>query len=379
MDVIPEVLRDAVRTGKGTVDLAPFLNEAIRAIDARGGGTLYFPDGTYAISSLDLSQRVSSEAGITLVGAGREQTTLRAAVGGQVLLDASGRNNLALLDLQIQSGAHVSACGLLLARLVEKPQSTRNRVQNVRVRGSFAVAGVVSAAAESNSWIGCSFENSHAPAAHCCFLTANYPEDLALPRATAARIVAGANTDNVMTDCEFYAPFEGAAPVRFIGAAGYTMLGCSVISGSASGARLVTYTARESIFSGPVSWHNPHLEVFGTGNVVHCLQGSDICYFRGINSYSGNYQVAGDTLLLGQDPGMTGRPVLQNTTWTVPLLAQGVSHLRISLFALTDSTLALDTNGDVSDVEVSGFAANSHISAGRLRIAQKIAGEAACI
>ena len=378
LEVLPERLRAGVLSGDGTADLAPYLNEAIKSL-AGAGGTLYFPAGTYLLSSLDLTQSVPSEAGISLIGAGREQTILRGNKPGSAMVDASGRNNLSLVDLQIQGGSAAPACGVLLARLKEKPQCQRNRFQNIRVRGSFAVASVVSASAESNSWLGCVFENSHRQAAYQCFLTTNNLEGLALPPHILAGTVAGPNTDNVMTDCEFYAPFDGAAPVHFVGSAGYTMLGCTVIAGSASRTRLVTYSARESIFSGPITWHNPHLEVFGQQNVVHCLEGLGICYYRGINSYSGNYQVGENTLLLGQDPKAAGRPILQNTTWTVPLISQGVKQVQITVYAIMDTTLAIRAGNDVGDVVVDGFAVNSHVAAAHLRVAQTVLGATACI
>lgn len=379
LEVIPEALRAAVVNRAGTPDLAPYLNEAIQRLDAAGGGTLFFPAGTYDISTLDLTQRVFNENGLTLVGAGREQTILRAATPGAVLLDGSGRNNLSLADFQIQSLAHASICGLLLARLPVKQQSLRNRIQNIRVMGSFSVAGVISVAAESNSWIGCLFENSYAPSGHCCFLTSSQPGELGLPPQIAERIAIGSNTDNVMTDCEFYAPFPKAAPVRFAASAGYTMLGCSVIAGGVSNAQLVAYQPREAVFDGPVTWHSPHFEVFGTGNTVHSLQGEGTCFYHGINSYSGNYQVSSNTLLLGQEPAVNGRPVIQNATWTAPKLASGMTRLRAALYGAIDSNFAFDTNKNVSEVEISGFAANSHVTAAELRIAQRVVGNAGCI
>lgn len=383
LDFLPERLADAVREHRNTVDLAPFINRAIAEIDAGSkGGTLYFPAGTYAISSIDLTQTRNSEAGLTLIGAGRGQTTLRAAAPGQVLIDAAGRNNLSLLDLEVLSADHVSTCGLLLARHIARPECSRNRIANVRFRGAFAVAAAVSVAAESNSWAGCFFENGHAPTHHGCFLTINDPATLRMS-GLATQITAGPNTDNTMIDCEFYAPFDGARPVRFVGSAGYTMLACTVIAGSASRAQLVTYSPLQSIFSGPVTWQSPHLEVFGQGAVVHCLSGTGTCYYRGVNSYGGSYQVADGTLLMGQAPGVEGRPIVQSTIWTVPLVSQGVTGLGIRVYGLTDCNLAIRNGEDpagrgIGDIEVTGFAANSRVIAGTARIAQKVTS-AACI
>lgn len=383
LNLLPGPLADTVRARRCATDIAPFVNRAIARIDAGGnGGTLYFPAGTYPISTLDVVQTRASEAGITLIGAGRGQTILVPVAPGRVLINATGRNNLSLLDLEIFSGDHVSICGLLLARHAAHPECSRNRINNIRIHGSYSTGAAVAIAAESNGWTGCLLENSHVLTEHSCFVTANDPAAASLGE-YASGIVTGSNTDNVMIDCEFYAPFDHARPVRFIGSAGYTMLACSVIAGSASGTRLATYTPLQSIFNGPVTWHAPHLEVFGHDTVVHNLEGSGTAYYRGINSYSGNYQVADGALLMARASGIAGRAIVQNSTWTVPLVSQGVSNVGIRVYALTDCDLSIRVGNDatgkgIGNIEIAGFSANSHVVAGSVRVTQVVTS-AACL
>jgi hypothetical protein len=379
-EVIPASLHDDIRTQRPTPDLTPYLNEGIARVSATpGGGTLFLPQGAYSITELDLTQTKPSESGVSLIGAGRQQTILRALAPDRILVNALGRSNLTLRDFEIQSSAVVSQCGLLLGRHRQLPSSTRNRIENVRVRGAYSQAGCVSIAAESTTWVSCTFENSLPAHGHCCFVTAGDPGSVIL-RSPIALPVLGSNTDNFMTDCEFYATYDGACPLVFSGAAGYTMQGCTVMCGNASAARLVTYQSAKSIFNGPVTWLSPHFEVFGRDNIVHLLVGEPgVTFFRGVNNYGGNYQVADQTTLLGASPQSDDKPVLQTTTWTAPVVSGAARTLSFKAYGLADCTIGMRLGDGVGDVEITGFAENSRVYAAKLKVAQRVAGSSACL
>lgn len=69
--------------GDGVVNDTAAVQAAIDAVEAAGGGVVYFPPGTFVVSSLTVSSNVR------LVGAGREASEIRKSVNG-VLISMSG-------------------------------------------------------------------------------------------------------------------------------------------------------------------------------------------------------------------------------------------------------------------------------------------------
>jgi hypothetical protein len=128
-----------------------------------------------------------------------------------------------------------------------------------------------------------------------------------------------------------------------------------------------------------VTWFNPHFEVFGPGNVVHQLDApAGVSYFRGINSYSGNYVVDSGTLLLGAaGASVRAQPILMGSTWTVPTVPWGKSNLAFEVYGLSGSALALNIGEGIGTLRVRGFARDSKVDAASMQIAQRL-GSAAC-
>lgn len=87
-------------TGNGTTNDSAAIQAAINAANTAGGGVVYFPPGTYRIGT-----RLELKSGVSLVGAGREYTTLRAMSGlsTAVIVGLSGAavTNLAIRGLTI--------------------------------------------------------------------------------------------------------------------------------------------------------------------------------------------------------------------------------------------------------------------------------------
>ena len=157
------------------------------------------------------------------------------------------------------------------------------------------------------------------------------------------------------------------------------MHGCASISGANQSVHQVTYqnplitapSTYQNTFQGPVSWFGCHFEVFGPlgtttassgeddNNVIHYLEGSgNNCYFFGINSYGGNYAVAGGTAVLdyNRTTGFaynttTGEyPILVSSTWTTPSVPDFTGYIlaycgtmEYSNFAMKPSTAATCT------------------------------------
>lgn len=376
LDFIPRELHASITQEDCRSDLAPHINAAIRAVlEMPGGGTLFFPRGAYPVSEIDATNADAAQFSKTLriLGEGRHISSIRPAVDGAVLLNAAGRNNMTVQSIQFHSAAFASQTAIYLCRTIESPNCNNNRFFDVLVSGNYAVAGVVSIAAESSSWIACRFENASLPAMHRCFITSNRPD--AAPVRPRLKIVpqTSSNTDNVMIDCEFYAPYQNAAPLLFAGSAAYSMQGCTVITGGASNTRLVTYRAEDDVFGGPVTWTAPHFEVFGADNTVHFLDAPvGVSYFRSIHSFGGNYVVGSATNVLSYDRTGPRQPVLMASTWTVPAVPWDARDLRFELFGLSESAIEFRLGDDVGTLDVNGYVANSRVSAGRSLIARTV-------
>ncbi|MDR6116796.1 MULTISPECIES: hypothetical protein [unclassified Sphingomonas] len=374
LDFIPERLHAAIRAERCGEDLAPYINAAVRAVLAQpSGGTLFFPRGAYPVSEIDAtnSDPAQFSKALSIVGEGRFATSIRPAGPGAVLLNAAGRNNMMVQSIQFLSADHESQAAIYLCRTEASPNCNGNRFFDVLISGNYRVASVVSIAAESTSWTMSRFENVNTASRHCCFATSNRPQAVPVRTRATLRPVASSNTDNVMADCEFYAPFPMAAPLLFAGSAAYVMQGCTVITGEANGSRLATYRPDGTVFNGPVTWNAPHFEVFGRDNIVHFLDApANVSYFRSINSFGGNYVVGDGTTLLGYDRSGNRQPVLMASTWAVPSVPWNVHDIRFETFGLSQAAIDFRLGDDVGAVDITGYAADSRITAARRTIAR---------
>lgn len=376
LDFIPAQLHAGIAGETCRTDLAPYINAAIRAILALpGGGTLLFPRGAYPVSEIDATNDDPGQfaKALRIVGEGRHATSIRSAVPDAVLLNAAGRNNMTVQSIQFHSADHASQTAIYLCRTAQSPNCNGNRFFDVLVSGNYAVAGVVSIAAESTSWLACRLENTSVPARHRCFVTSHRPEAAPVRLRQAIVPQTSSNTDNAMTDCEFYAPYPGAAPLLFAGAAAYAMQSCTVITGEATGSRLVTYRSDQGVFNGAVTWTAPHFEVFGTGNVVHFLDApAGVGYFRSIHSFGGNYVVGSDTALLSYARTTGSQPVLMASTWTVAAVPWDARNLLFETYALSQSDIDFRLGDSIGTVVIVGFAADSRVDAYRRVVAQTV-------
>jgi hypothetical protein len=75
---------DANATGDGQADDSPAIQAAINHAAASGGGTVFLPPGTYRVANVEL------QPGVTLAGAGRDQTILRAMSAARMVIMFGG-------------------------------------------------------------------------------------------------------------------------------------------------------------------------------------------------------------------------------------------------------------------------------------------------
>lgn len=374
MDFIPAEHHASIRDGTCREDLAPSINQAVRAVLSRaGGGILFFAAGTYPVSEIDATNDDPAQfyVALRIVGAGRLSTRIVPARTGAILLNAAGRNSMTVEAIQFFSHEYESAIGILLARTESSPNAAGNQFRDVLVNGNFAIAPVVSIAAETTSWQGCQFGNNNPKSGHRCFITSGYPSAVRWPAPGGRTLVRGPNTGNAMIDCIFDCPYDGATPILFAGEAAYGMVQCSILGGEASNTRLVQYRPRDGVFSGPVTWINSHFEAVGSGTIVHALDVPiGASHIRGINNYSGNYVVATGAALLSYTGSAQAQAVLLGSTWTVPNVPWGSSDLRFAVFGLSESRIDLALGDGVERVVISGFSKSSEVRAARKMIAQ---------
>lgn len=357
--------------GDGLADDGPAVQRAITAALAAGGGIVFFPAGDYRVAGIDATNADPDQfdVGLRLIGEGRHLSRILAGVPGTALLNVSGRNNLYVEGLQFLAHEHVARCAVLLARTPRSQNCNNNHFIDCLFTGNYGEATILSYAAESTSWCRCRFLNSNAQARHCCFATGVGHRVSAASRATT---YIGPNTDNVMVDCEFYAPFEGARPVRFEGGGGYAFVACALLCGSASNVRLVTYGAPiDGVFNGPITWTACHFEVFGRGNVAHWLDAAGLSYFRGIAIDGGAMMVAADTPLLDFDRRTANvRPVLQSSRIAAPLLPPGIVAGAVRVHAATSSRIDLRYSPEIGALTIFDFARDCTLEAPGLSIGQ---------
>lgn len=376
IDYIPAEYRASIKAGTCNVDLAPYINHAVRDVLRRpSGGILYFEAGSYPVSQIDATNDDPAQfyVALRIVGAGRLSTRITPAGKGAILLNASGRNAMTVEAIQFFSHEFESSIGILLARTDRSANAAGNQFRDVVINGNFAIAPVVSIAAETTSWQGCQFGNTNPAAGHRCFITADDPSATKLQPLVGYRLVSGPNTANSMIDCVFDCAYAGATPILFEGQAAYSMVQCAILGGEAPNTRLVQYRPKSGVFTGPVSWINSHFEAVGGGTIVHALDVPDgTSHIRGINNYSGNYVIGSNAELLSQTGSPHGQAVLMGSTWTVPHVPWGSTNLRFAVFGLTESRIDLSLGKAVGTVTIPGFIQGSDVRAPFLSIGRVI-------
>ena len=340
------------------------------------GAEVFLPPGAFAVTELDMTALSGTfSSTVKLRGCGRWITRIVPFAAGNVLLNLLGRDDALVEDLQIDSSAYISQAAIFLARSTTSASCNNNKFRNVWITGGYSVASITSNGSESSTWRGGRVENSNASASYRCLWAGGQTGVKALQGISTVNggtVLDTANpaTDNKMFGVEFYAPYSSAAPLRFTYSADYAMVGCTVICGSSNNCKLVTYDAYgagSNTFVGPITWNVCHMEVYGTGNTVHWLNGngSAVSYFNGINNYGGYYNTysGGNTAaVIDYDrTNILEQPVLRGSVWTSPSVAPGASGTNAYLYGLFASSFTFKPNENDGNLFLSGYAQKSTI------------------
>lgn len=370
-------VRDMGAVGDGKSDDTAAVQRAIdRAVAQHGGGTIWFPPGSYAVRTLSCVNRdpANFNSVMRLLGAGPAVSSIVPIVTDAVLIDASGRSGFRMESISIDSTARLSRIGLLLARRRESPNCNGTHLRDVRVQGAFAHAAVVSVAAESMVWSECHLHNSHAPARHACLISSHSPQLAGL--GDDKSWVEGPNTDNRFFGCDFYTPYSGAAPVHVRGSAGAMFFGCTIIAGDAANTRLVTYAPEKGIFNGPVGWFGCHFEVFGLGGVVHFLDAPiGTSYFQNMQCQGGSMVVSSGIAQVDFDRRNPRRqPVLRGWSWQSPSTPAGVGDVDFHAYLIDHCDIDAQAAPNTGALIALGAVSASMVRGTEIRTPQVVGG-----
>lgn len=371
-------VKDFGAVGDGVADDTAAINAAIAyARTLPAGGTVYIPDGTYAVTEINAtSASADFTKGVIIKGAGRLATRIVPFASGNVLLNMMGSNNMLVEGMTFLSQAFQSQCAIFMARSTTSANCNNNKFRDVYTEGNYSKASVVCNGSESSGWFNCRFENTNPAANHQTFWSGGNSGVKALQNITTVNggtvlDTGNPNTDNRMFGCEFYAPFANARIVRFSVSAGYAMFGSTLIGGTNNNVRLVQYgDVVGGRFNGPIEWHGCHFEVFGTGNTVHYLDtgASANSSFIGVSSYGGYYVISGTAVMDYDRNSVTAQPILEASTWTTPILPPNTTDTAMHVWGAYSCNIALKPNNQDGFLYVPGLLINTQTNVTYLRM-----------
>ena len=227
------------------------------------GGRLLIPD-TYEINGPLVVCESNSEMlyeATEIQGGGLDSGKLR-VVGSHGVIDGVGARFLTIRGVTLECADGVAEYALLLGRTSGSQSAEGIVLDNVKIRGSYTIAPLVTLAAETLRVIGCHIWNESGGALY------ETDVDNAVVQATSARtIVSGTNTDIRFEGCYFYAYADGSGDMagvnlrtQFVGG----FHACSFIANPVASGHTATLTALHpgsaDTFNGKVSFESCHFE-----------------------------------------------------------------------------------------------------------------------
>ena len=95
-------VKDFGAVGDGVTDDTAAIQAAIDAINANGGGEIYFPSGTYLVDASGASQAIDLLSNVTLRGAGKNASIIKAAAASNcMVVSVNNVINVTIRDLTI--------------------------------------------------------------------------------------------------------------------------------------------------------------------------------------------------------------------------------------------------------------------------------------
>jgi hypothetical protein len=372
-------VKDFGAVGDGTTNDTTAFASAIAWCDAGGNGsignggcTINIPEGTYKVSSINLSKSTAVfYRQIRLRGAGRWATTIIPSTTGNIIIDMIGRNYAAIEDLAIDSTGFQSQTAIFLGRSTTSTNSNNNKFTNLHIAGNYSKAAVVSIAAESATWYSCRFENSNSSTVSWTSVPSYNPKYVAFYSAddntqvgittSNGTISTGPNTDNVMLDPEFYQTADNAVLTYFRNTAGYRFIGGSWIAGTQNGIKLmVLQGVTGNIFNGSMDFVGPHFEWFGTGTAIYLDPNGNNTTFKGLHFFNGFLNSNGGSFIDYDRTSTANQPYLVDATINSVKGNVGAAGFQIYLYALGSSSIHWQPSDDTTGtVTVFSFIADS--------------------
>lgn len=338
-----------------------------------GGCTVYLPEGIYAVSSINLSSATSVfYRQLRLKGAGRWATAIVANSSGKILIDMLGQNLADISDLSIDSTTFQSQAAIFVGRSTTSTQANDNHFTDLHITGNYSKASAVCLGCESSSWTRVRFENSNSSTASWTVVPATNPSHVTFYggddnaqigiTSTNGTLSTNGSTDNVMTDCQFYAPFDNASLTYFHNTSAYRFLGGSWIAGTQSNVRLVTLQSNTGIYNGSMDFVGPHFEWFGTGSAFWLDANNTTTQFKGLHFFNGFFNANGGTFIDYDRKTQANQPDLIDATVNSVKGNQGSSGFQVYLFGLETSNIHWQPFDDqTGTVAVFGFINDSVI------------------
>ncbi|MCX6924524.1 MAG: glycosyl hydrolase family 28-related protein, partial [Verrucomicrobia bacterium] len=209
--------------GDRLTDDTAAIQAAFDAITNSGGGTIYFPPGTYALTALQFGNVVPPDArtnGWIIKGAGSQATTLRITTNGAIGLNLIGQFNVTVQDLTIDTAPGITAqTAVFVARDDTSFSCNWVHFKNVFFVGTYSKAVVVHLAAEMCTYKDCTFQPLNAVP---CLYTARDNDDIGITN-NQGTFQANTTTANAARDCHFLAYVAGSSGFMAYGSVGWTL------------------------------------------------------------------------------------------------------------------------------------------------------------
>lgn len=319
--------------GNGTTDDTAAIQAAISAANTAGGGLVYFPDGTYVISS-----KLSLFSNVTLQGTGRFTTIIKQTSTTANCLDWSG-NQLQYVTIRSMTllgpGSGTGAGLSIVASGGSNPNAAVCHFEDLLVK-SFGSHGITTSILIASQFDNCEalsnggdgfqlLASGTSVSMNACFANGNTGNGYNINGLAYGALNACAADNNavgyLVTSCHGVA-FNGcgqeSGPVGFkiAGGTGVTLTACQTFANSnisfwaTSGAQNVTFV--NCIETSPSS--ATHSFQFDTGCSVNVIGWSfttsvlETAPANHLNDGSGNAQLAGGLIFMGAVGSNTAAP-----------------------------------------------------------------------
>lgn len=272
-----------VQAGTLTLDVATAVQNIINAMEARGGGTIYAPNGFYLLNAVVLMKRGVKLEGMFAQKPGASVNGVTAFVGkhtGAAVLSLKGAHCCSVRYISlIGDQSTTPKTGLLLGR-DSASSAGLHTLERVNVEGYFSSAAIYSIASESNVWLHCSYTLLGGGGAYG-FYTSQGDElsvDSLTGSSNLANTLVGMDGINAVNDA-------GAIGIYVRGGGGtgtWNFIGCYVIQARGDYIRVDNGSSDGQITLGPITFTGTSGEIYDINGSNSPVVGFDITGTVGI-------------------------------------------------------------------------------------------------